>query len=185
MPVVEIHLIEGYTAPDKARLGKALTEAVASVVAAAPDAITVMIHDLPATDYFRGGTPREPAPALPDPATTVRAYLDAMEARDLDKAQGMLGDGFVMVFPGAAPMKKLQELVDWSRPRYHFVKKTYKGFDVTQSDAIQIVYARGTLQGEWPDGTAFGGVRFIDRFELTGGLITRQEVWNDLGEVRP
>jgi hypothetical protein len=28
-------------------------------------------------------------------------------------------------------------------------------------------------------------VRFIDRFEVVGGLILRQEVWNDLAEVRP
>jgi 4-oxalocrotonate tautomerase family enzyme len=185
MPVVEIHLLEGYAAADKARLGRALTDAVAGIVPAAPEAITVMIHELPASDYYRGGERRTPAAALPDPTQTVRAYLDAMEARDLDTAQSFLGEGFTMIFPGAAPMKKLQELVDWSRPRYHYVRKTYTAFEVTQAGAAQVVYARGTLQGEWPDGTVFGGVRFIDRFELTDGKITRQEVWNDLGEVRP
>jgi len=185
MPVVEIHLLEGYTAEDKQRLGTALTNAVQSVVPAAPEAVTVMMHELPATDYFRGGAPRSPAPALPDPAITVRAYLDAMEERDLARAETMLGDGFKMIFPGAAPMTKLQELVDWSRPRYHFVKKTYTGFDVVQSDGQQVVFARGTLSGEWPDGTGFGGVRFIDRFELKEGKIIRQDVWNDLAEVRP
>ena len=45
-------------------------------------------------------------------------------------------------------------------------------------------YTRGTLAGEWPDGTAFSGIRFIDRFEVTDGKITQQDVWNDIAEVR-
>jgi phenylpyruvate tautomerase PptA (4-oxalocrotonate tautomerase family) len=183
MPVVEIHLLEGYDADAKARLGAALTNAVRSVVPAAPDLVTVMIHDLPTSDYYRGGVTRQGAAALPDPADTVRAYLDAMEARDLDSAQAMLGDGFTMTFPGAPPMTKLQDLIDWARPRYHYVKKTYSGFDTVHGDTT-VVYCHGTLQGEWPDGTMFGGVRFVDRFELTEGKITRQDVWNDLGEIR-
>jgi len=28
----------------------------------------------------------------------------------------------------------------------------------------------------------FEGVRFVDRFEVAGGLLTRQDVWNDLAE---
>lgn len=185
MPIVEIHLLAGYSEADKQRLGTALSNAVGSVVPAPPDAITVMMHELPATDYFRGGTRRSPAPALPDPAEIVRNYLAAMQARDLDTAQTMLGEDFRMIFPGTAPMKTLQELIDWSRPRYHYVKKSYSGFDTAQDGATQIVYARGTLEGEWPDGSAFGGVRFMDRFELLDGKITKQEVWNDLAEVRP
>ena len=50
--------------------------------------------------------------------------------------------------------------------------------------AAAVVYARGALSGEWPDGAAFEGVRFIDRFEITGGKIVRQDVWNDIGEAR-
>ena len=46
-----------------------------------------------------------------------------------------------------------------------------------------IVYCYGTLSGEWPDGEAFSGIRFIDRFEFAGDLIARQMVWNDLAEV--
>lgn len=182
MPVVEVHLLEGYDEGAKARLGAALTDAVRSVVPADPDLVTVMIHDLPACDYYRGGTTRQGAPALPDPAGIVRAYLSAMEARDLDTAQSMLAAGFTMTFPGTAPMTTLQELIDWSAPRYRFVKKTYKTFDTTGDG--RIVYCNGTLFGEWPDGTPFDGIRFIDRFEIEGGLITRQDVWNDMGERR-
>lgn len=117
-----------------------------------------------------------------DPVALVRAYLDAMEARDLDTARRFLAADFSMVFPGGRTMTTLEELVAFARPRYRFVTKTYGGEDVAAMG--EIVYCRGTLAGEWPDGTAFAGVRFIDRFEISGGLIRRQDVWNDLAEVR-
>lgn len=185
MPIVELHVLEGYGPDDKRRLGEALTDAVRFVVPAPPEAITVMIHEMPTEDYYRGRTRRSGAPALPDPVELVRSYLAAMERRDLPAAEEALGVGFVMQFPGAAPMTRLQELVDWAAPRYRFVTKTYEGFDAMQSEgAAAVVYCRGTLSGEWPDGTAFDGIRFIDRFEVEDGRITRQDVWNDIAEVR-
>ena len=113
-------------------------------------------------------------------AEIVHAYLAAMEARDLATARGFLGDGFHMTFPGGIRLTTLEDLVAWSRPRYRFVKKTYDQFDALDS----LVYCFGTLHGEWPDGTPIQGIRFIDRFELSGGRIVRQDVWNDMGEAR-
>ena len=132
---------------------------------------------------MRGRQHRTPAPALPCPTTIVRDFLNAMEQRDLDAAQNMLGAGFTMTFPGTAPMHSLEALVAWAAPRYQFVTKTYAGFEAMQSEGEHaIVYCRGTLSGKWPDGTAFDGIRFIDRFEITAGLLTRQDVWNDIAE---
>lgn len=184
MPVVEIHLIEGYDDNTKARLGQALTDAVRQVVPADPDAVTILTHEVAASGYMRGGKPRKPAPALPDPRTIVHDYLAAMERRDLTGAEQFLGAGFHMTFPGGVHMTRLSELVDWAKGRYRSVTKTYDGFDVAGGDTGARVYCFGTLSGEWPDGTAFDGIRFVDRFELQGGLITRQDVWNDLAEVR-
>lgn len=185
MPVVELHVLEGYEPEEKRRLAEAITDAVRFVIPAAPDLVTVMIHDVPGENYYRGRVSRVPAKALPDPAQIVRAYLAAMEARDLEKAEAMLGDGFVMYFPGAEPMAKLPELIEWARPRYRHVTKTYESFDAMQSPGdAAIVYCRGTLSGEWPDGSTFEDIRFIDRFEITGGRITRQDVWNDIAEVK-
>lgn len=113
--------------------------------------------------------------------TIVRAYLAAMEARDLSLAQSYLADGFAMTFPGGIHMTSLTDLVAWSKPRYRFVKKTYDRFDTMPN----LCYCFGTLYGEWLDGTAFSGIRFIDRFELSDGKITRQDVWNDMAELRP
>lgn len=183
MPVIEAHLIMGYGTDDKARLGRALTAAVQSVIPANPDAITVILHDLPATDYFRGGAARKPAPALPDPAQTVRAFLAAMEARDLVAAEAFLAAGFTMTFPGGVKMATLPELVAWAKPRYRFVRKSYEAFEAVPGQPA-IVWCFGTLSGEWPDGAAFDGIRFVDRFEVTGGRLSRQDVWNDIAEIK-
>jgi len=122
------------------------------------------------------------APETPaDAAQVVRAYLEAMEARDLDRARRHLGRGFSMTFPGNVRLHSLEELIAWAAPRYRFVRKTYQQVDTLGS----LVYCFGTLSGEWPDGTPFQGIRFIDRFALADGLIVRQDVWNDMGEVRP
>lgn len=185
MPIVQMHVLEGYTKDDKKRLGEALTDAVRLVVPAAPELVTIMISDMPAENYYRGRTSRTPAPSKPNPAEIVRKFLSAMQSRDLETAQGVLAEGFAMVFPGAEPMTSLAALIDWSKPRYNYVIKAYDGFDTMQSagDAA-IVYCRGTLSGEWPDGTLFEGIRFIDRFEVVGGKITKQDVWNDIAETR-
>lgn len=185
MPIVELHVLEGYDSKEKQRLGEALTDAVRFVVPASPDLVTVMIRDMPAEDYYRGRRTRVPAPARPDPAVLVQNFLTAMEAREIDVAQVMLGEGFTMNFPGMPPMRTIQELIDWAKPRYRFVKKTYDGYDAMQGSGDQaIVYCRGTLSGEWPDGDAFKAIRFIDRFEITDGKITRQDVWNDIAEIK-
>ncbi|QUJ78304.1 nuclear transport factor 2 family protein [Sulfitobacter albidus] len=185
MPVIELHVIDGYTDDDKSRLCAVLTDAVRLVVPAPPDAVTVLIHEVAAAGYMRGRQHRTPAPALPDPTQAVRAFLAAMEAREIDRAREMLGAGFVMEFPGTGPLHRLEDLIDWAKDRYRFVTKTYEGFDALQSQGdAAIVYCRGTLSGEWPNGTAFDGIRFIDRFEVTGGLITKQDVWNDIAEMK-
>lgn len=185
MPIVELHVLDGYDSTEKQRLGEALTDAVRFVVPASPDLVTVMIHDLPRENYYRGRTTRVPAAARPDPAALVQKFLRAMEAREIDSAQAMLGEGFTMSFPAAPPMHTLQELIEWAKPRYRFVKKSYDGYDAMQGPGDQaIVYCRGTLSGEWPDGEAFAGIRFIDRFEVTDGKITRQEVWNDIADIK-
>jgi hypothetical protein len=118
--------------------------------------------------------------ATEDPAAIVQAYLAAMEARDLPAARAHLAPGFAMTFPGGVRLDSLEALVAWSAPRYRFVRKTYERFDAMPG----LVYCFGTLHGEWPDGTPFAGIRFIDRFELEGRLIRRQDVWNDMGEAR-
>lgn len=120
-----------------------------------------------------------------DPVATVQGFLAAMEARDLDTARALLAPGFAMVFPGTAAMTSPDALIAWAAPRYRHVRKTFHGFDLCPGPGDDAtVYCRGTLSGQWPDGTAFAGIRFIDRFELTAGLIIRQDVWNDIADTK-
>jgi hypothetical protein len=88
-----------------------------------------------------------------------------------------------MTFPGAAPMRDFEELLAWAKTRYSRIGKQFDRIDQCWGEDATVVYCSGTLEGIWLDGTAFSGIRFIDRFEVSGGLIQRQDVWNDLGEV--
>nr|WP_273192392.1 nuclear transport factor 2 family protein [Halomonas sp.] len=116
----------------------------------------------------------------------VRAFLSAMEARDLACAERYLAVNVVMQFPGAAPMQRLSEVVEWAKTRYRRVSKTFYAVDLCShpkqgtSTTHSVMVCHGELAVEWLDGSTSTGVRFIDRFELTDGLITRQDVWNDL-----
>lgn len=124
---------------------------------------------------------------MPHPSIRIALdYLAAMEARDLDLAQTFCAPGdLVLTFPGGRRFTAIDQIVANSSGRYARIGKVITetdGFDAGQ--ARSVVYVRGTLYGEWADGTAFEGIRFIDRFELEGGLIRRQDVWNDTGEAR-
>ncbi len=186
MPVIQVHLMQGYGDDDKHRLCTALTDASRMVVPAPVEAVTVMIHDHMPAGYMRARTAKTPAPALPDPVAIIRDYLAAMEARDLERAQSHLAPTFRMVFPGGQEMTRLEELLAWAAPRYQFVRKQIDTCDAMHSAGDEtLVFCTGTLFGAWPDGTAFEGIRFIDRFELVAGRIARQDVWNDIAEVKP
>jgi phenylpyruvate tautomerase PptA (4-oxalocrotonate tautomerase family) len=181
MPVIEITLIEGYDADARRRLSERLHDAACSVIAAADEAVTIVTREVAAASYMRGRADKTPGPALMHQPGIVKAYLAAMEARDLAGAGRHLAPGFTMTFPGGAVFEKPEQLVDWAKSRYRSVGKTYERFDFCAED--QVVYCFGTLQGEWPDGRAFSGIRFIDRFTLADNLITSQLVWNDLAEA--
>ena len=113
----------------------------------------------------------------------VRAYLDTMEARDLPRAKRFLAPGFTMTFPGNQRFTELEAMIAWAKPRYRWVKKRYDLFDVAQGSTATHVFCFGTLYGEWNDGTAFEGIRFIDRFTVRAGKLVDQMVWNDMGEA--
>jgi hypothetical protein len=118
------------------------------------------------------------------PSDLVRTFLEAMERRDLTAAREHLGGEFTMLFPGGARFTRLEDLVAHGSGRYRWVKKRIERFDEAPAeDGATVVYCFGTLYGEFPDGRAFEGVRFIDRFVARGGRLVDQKVWNDLGEL--
>ena len=171
LPIVETHFLTGHSADEKARLSGALGRAFDSISSDKDLEATVILQEKSNTQASH--------------ESIVRQFLDALEERDLDSANRFLGDGFQMVFPGTAPMRRLDELVAWARPRYNYVKKDIATVEVSPTSDGAVVYVIGTLFGEWPNGTSFADIRFIDRFEIEKHLIVRQDVWNDIAEVRP
>lgn len=114
----------------------------------------------------------------------VVAYLEAMERRDFDAARAFVADGRVaMTFPGGRRFDAVEQIAGNSASRYRRVQKT-----ITRKQAWNMTDGRigvlisGTLYGEWTDGEAYDGIRFVDWFELEDGLIVRQDVWNDTAE---
>jgi hypothetical protein len=116
------------------------------------------------------------------PSRIVATYLRTMEARDLDGARAMLAPGFNMTFPGNRHYAKLEELIEGSKGRYRSVRKVFERFDEAETPEGTVVYSIGTLTGEWNDGTAFSGIRYIDRFLMRDGKFLATRVWNDLAE---
>ena len=118
MPVIQVNLLTGYSATVKRRLTQVLTNSLAGVIEAAPDAVTVWLHEVDADGYARGGVTRKPGPSVEqDQATLVKDFLSAMEARDLDQARTLLAEDFSMTFPGSSAMTELDEIVAWARER--------------------------------------------------------------------
>ncbi|WBU56303.1 tautomerase [Paracoccus sediminicola] len=131
------------------------------------------------TDRYAAGVEATACgPAAPE--AIVRSFLALMEARELGEAEQLLGPGFTMQFPGSPKMTRLEELVAWAGSRYRSIRKNIHACDVSPYPDHSVIVCHGTLSGEWNDGSAFEGIRFIDRFELRHGLLTRQDVWNDL-----
>jgi phenylpyruvate tautomerase PptA (4-oxalocrotonate tautomerase family) len=183
MPVITCVLIEGYSEQTRRLLEERLTDAARSATGTPWDGITVMINELPDANYMRGRIERIPAKAPIQPAELVQQFLNAMGARDLAKAKSCLAESFTMLFPGGAEFTKLEEMIEWAKPRYQSIKKSYEKFDEAFDKDGAVVYCFGTLSGQWLDETSFEGIRFVDRFRVVDEKLTNQRVWNDMAEV--
>lgn len=184
MPVISITMLPGYSKEAEAKLVGRVAMAARSVVASAAAGTTVFVNH--AQTYQRNGAVLSAGAAeRVDAAKLVHRFLDHMQERNLPSAAALLAPGFTMHFPGSPAMHQLEELVAFSRGRYRNVAKRFERFDESWTDEGAVVYCFGTLHGHWMDGSAFDGIRFIDRFEVDEGLISRQDVWNDLALHAP
>ena len=184
MPVISVTLLPGYPQEAQGRLVQRLAHTARSVIDASDAGTTVFVQEVSA--YRRDGRVfSEGGAVLPEASQVVAHFLDCMAQRDLTGAQACLSPQFEMVFPGGKSMHQLAELVAWSAPRYRRIAKTQMTFEESWQGDQTVVYCRGVLEGEWPDGRTFSGIRFVDRFEVQKGKLMRQEVWNDLAEMRP
>ena len=132
----------------------------------------------------------EPTEASMDDADSRRAkslsivsgFLDASMKPDPDAAATFVAPGAIIRFTGNTPMDHPRDMTAYNAGRYNWVKKQIERYDVAEGPDGIVVYSIGTLYGEWPDGEAFSGNRYVDRFEIKDGMISRIDVWNDSAE---
>ncbi|BDX18671.1 MULTISPECIES: nuclear transport factor 2 family protein [Pseudomonadaceae] len=112
----------------------------------------------------------------------VSDFLAASMAPDPVLAATFMADDVRITFTGGRAMPSAHEITAFNAGRYNWVKKQLGQFDWTEHADHTVVYSNGTLYGEWPDGRTFSGNRYLDRFEVRDGKITRMDVWNDSAE---
>jgi hypothetical protein len=125
------------------------------------------------------------APVAADPARdaeTVRIFLEHSMVPDPDTAMTYMAPGVDITFTGGRKFTHPGESAGVNARRYKWVKKAFERFDVVPGKDETIVYSIGTLYGEWPNGDAFEGNRYVDRFVVRGGKIVKMDVWNDSAE---
>lgn len=123
--------------------------------------------------------------ALPyNPADIVDEYLRILMIPDPDSARRFVSPDLQIRFTGARLMKDPSECAAFNSQRYTWVKKRFEGTETVAGATIEhaVVFNRGTLYGEWPDGEPFEGNRYVDRYVVSHGLITHMDVWNDSAE---
>ena len=126
------------------------------------------------------------APQLPPHPSIVlvREFIDAIDRLDSGAARKLSAPDARYVSPGGTETGSLDEIVMRLGQRYRQIGKKIERFDRVEIKDGDVVFVSGTLHGAWEDGAPFENVRFVDRYEIRGGKIAAQEVWNDAGEAR-
>jgi hypothetical protein len=125
-----------------------------------------------------------PMPTQMAPAAVVDEFLRLLMIPDPASARRFVAPGLRIRFTGGRLMSDPAECAAFNASRYRWVKKRFEATETVAggSDEATVVYSIGTLHGEWPDGVAFEGNRYVDRYVVSHGLITQMEVWNDSAE---
>ncbi len=118
---------------------------------------------------------------MTDPVALIDRYLQLCEDRELDAAATLMSRPVLLRFPGGQEYGSLAEMVAAPKP-YSWVRKHRDRYLVGKEGDADVVVSIGRLYGHRLDGTPFDDVRYIDVFEVVDGLITTQNVWNDLSE---
>lgn len=115
----------------------------------------------------------------------VEEYLRLSMIPDPQAAARFLAPDLELIFTGGRRLKGPADCAAFNALRYARVQKRFIATDAApdaQTGDV-VVYNTGNLYGAWPDGTAFDGIRYVDRFVVRDGLIARIDVWNDSAET--
>jgi ketosteroid isomerase-like protein len=123
-----------------------------------------------------------PAEETSQAAGIVERFLAASMVPDPEAAAQYISSDIKITFTGGRRYGHPRETAAFNGRRYKWVKKKMERADVVPGYGETVVYSLGTLYGEWPDGTAFEGNRYVDRFVVRDGKIVQMDVWNDSAE---
>ena len=123
--------------------------------------------------------------AMELPVTVVKNFLDAMSRRDFTTMESLMAPEFKMTVSGGYVFKHPREFAAQSGKRQKSARKTTDRYDQIPTADGGVVFAMGSMAGEWLNGTTYSGVRYIDRFEIKNGKIVDMNVWSDMSEFRP
>jgi len=112
----------------------------------------------------------------------VKKFLDASMEPNPTLAATYMSSDVKITFTGRREMANAQEITQFNKDRYQWVKKSIKQYDAVEKEDHYVVYSIGFLYGKWKDGTDFNGNRYTDRFEIKAGKITKMDVLNDSAE---
>jgi hypothetical protein len=129
-------------------------------------------------------TPATDASPLTDPAAVVDEFLRLVMIPDPASASRYTAPDIRIRFTGNRPMTRPADTSAFNAARYAWVKKKIERTEVVAGGTPEetVVYSLGTLYGAWPDGEAFEGNRYVDRYVVRHGLIVGMDVWNDSAE---
>jgi hypothetical protein len=112
--------------------------------------------------------------------SVAQSFLQAIKRREMELAQSFLAPEFRIIVPGGITFRTLSEHVAWAKSHYSRVTTVYEYFDAAFTPQGIAVYCVGTLTGEYPDGTTFSSIRFIDRLVVCNGKLVELQIWNDM-----
>lgn len=117
-------------------------------------------------------------------AALVNEYLRILMIPDPEGVRALVAPDLQITFTGGRAMRAPTECAAFNAKRYAWVRKRIERTEVVSggTDDETVVYSLGTLHGAWPDGTPFEGNRYVDRYVVRRGFITRMDVWNDSAE---
>lgn len=118
------------------------------------------------------------------PAEIVDEFLRLVMIPDPASASRYTAPDIRIRFTGNRPMTAPGDTSAFNAKRYAWVKKKIERTETVAggTEDETVVYSLGTLYGAWPDGTAFEGNRYVDRYVVRRGLIVQMDVWNDSAE---
>jgi hypothetical protein len=118
------------------------------------------------------------------PAALVDEYLRLLMIPDPAAARRLVASDLRIRFTGGRAMREPAECAAFNAARYRWVSKRVDATETVAGGTPDhtVVYSLGSLYGEWPDGTAFEGNRYVDRYVVRHGRIAQMDVWNDSAE---